>query len=304
MRLLLLGQELKNLAEVHNFSGVYSYFLARALREAGAEVVFADPPPNAVAYLLLDLKGVDHVLGLHNRHFTYAPRECLAVLRGRFRGAVTQLSGRPLQFQPVDCTFTARDDRGLPRNLCIGWAADPDICRPAQRPGELCILIDHPDYVDRGLDRSAVIKRQVRDFVGMVDLWSQRFFWVKVFEIANGTIGPADLETVRPFNRGHIPYPEACGAYGRASLFMVTHRESLGLTALETALCGALPVVPNGFIQRDRLRTIRHVEYSGAIDWSTVLAHIDPELSREVAMDNSWQALAGRMLEWFRGFRG
>lgn len=303
MRLLLLGQEIRDLAEVHNFSGVYSFFLARALREAGAEVVFADPPPDPSAYRRLDLAGADHIVGLHSRHFDRAPHGCLRALRLRFRGAITQLSDRPLKAQLVDCTFTGRDDKGMPRNHCIGWAADPDICRPLQKPGELMILIDHPDYVPaRGWDRSEDVKRVVREFVDS-RLWASRFDRVEVFEIADGAIVPCDLDTVLTFTRCHIPYQDACAAYGHASLFMVTHREGLGLTVLETALCGALPVAPRGFIQPDRLSTVRHVEYDDAIDWTAVLDTIDVEASRRAAMANSWAAVAGRILEWFRRFR-
>ncbi len=303
MRLLLLGLEVSDLSRVRNFSGVYSYFLTRALREAGAEVVFADPPPSAAAYLLLELHGIDHILGMHSRHFDRAPDGCLVVLRGRFQGAVTQLSDRPLANQLVDCTFTARADRGTPGNYCVGWAADPDVCRPAQWPGELMILIDHPDYVSaRRWDRTAEVKRQVREFMAARSLWADRFDRVIAFEIADGSIAEWDLVTERPFSRQHIPYLEACVAYGRSSLYMVTHRESLGLTVLETSLCGALPVAPRGFIQPDRLSTVRHVEYADVIDWPAVLDAIDVQASRDTAVANSWAAVAGRMLEWFRSF--
>jgi hypothetical protein len=61
--------------------------------------------------------------------------------------------------------------------------------------------------------------------------------------------------------------------------------------------------VPKGFIQPDRLATIRHVEYEGAIDWPAVLDMIDVEASRELAMANSWARVAGRMLEWFESYR-
>lgn len=304
MRLLLLGQEIRDLAEVHNFSGVYSYFLARALREAGAEVRFSDPPKDGLSYRLLDLSGVDHIVGMHSRHFDQAPADCLIELRARFKGAVTQMSDRPLRHQAVDCTFTARDDKGIKTNYCIGWAADPVLCQPTQQPGDLMILIDHPDYVEkRGWDRSADVKRQVREFVSAWHLWADRWDRVPVFEIADGEFVSADLTLVKPFSRRHMPFELACDMYCQTSLFMATHRESLGLTALETALCGALPVVPKGFIQPDRLATIRNVEYDGAIDWPAVLDAIDVQASRDVAQANSWAAVAGRMLGWFRSFR-
>lgn len=303
MRLLLLGTEIRDLGQVKNFSGVYSFFLARALREAGADIVFADPEPALAAYRMLDLAGVDHVIGLHSRHFDRIPPACLRLLRMRFRGAITHLSDRPLSNHGVDCTFCARDAEGRPGNHHIGWAADPELCRPAQQPGELSILVDHADYVgDRGWDKSAVIKREVRALLRSSRLWAKRFDRVSVFEMADGAIVPCDLENVRPFNRRHVPYAEACAAYRRASVYLVTHRESLGLTVLETAMCGALPVAPRGFVQPDRLRTVRHVEYEGAIPWPAVLEAIDVGTSRKVAMENSWGAVAGRMLGWFGGF--
>ncbi len=301
MRLLLLGQEIRDLRQVRNFSGVYSFFLARALRAAGVDVVFADPSKEGLAYRRLELVGADHIVGMHSRHFDLSPPDCMHALRARFRGKITQLSDRPLKRQSVDCTFTARDAGGMAGNHSIGWAADPELCRPAQQPGELMILIDHPDYVERGKDRTANVMRQVRHLVDNRPLWSDRFDSVAVFEVADGAMERSDL-VPRTYSRRHIPYAEACFVYSHASLFMVTHKESLGLTVLETAMCGALPVVPQGFVPPDRLCTVRHVEYTGEIDWLGVLDMIDVEASRQAALANSWTAVAGRMLDWFGQF--
>jgi hypothetical protein len=72
---------------------------------------------------------------------------------------------------------------------------------------------------------------------------------------------------------------------------------------LETAMAGALPVVPKGFVRRDRLATVRHIEHVGQVPWSDVLDRIDIAASRDVAVKNTWSAVAARMLVYFDHFR-
>lgn len=302
MRILLLAREYTDPAQLSNFSAVYSYFLARALREAGADIVFANPGNKPAAYVALDLEGIDHILAVRNQHFIKAGLGCVRALRERFRGTITQINDSRIYCPIVDCTFTARDPLVMPGNHHVGWAADPEMCAPAQKTGELMILIDHPDYAAHRLekDRSADIRRQVQALIDTPDLWRSRFERVAVCEIRDGEIAEADLTSLPgEFTRQHVPYPDACAAYGRAVLFMVTHRESLGLGVLETAMCGALPVVPAGFVAPDRLRTIRHVGYDRDVPWSKIFRSIDIDASRSEAMQNTWEAVATRMLQWF-----
>jgi hypothetical protein len=65
---------------------------------------------------------------------------------------------------------------------------------------------------------------------------------------------------------------------------------------LETATAGAYVVTPKGFIPNDRLQTIRHYEWHGAIDWQRVLDNIDVDASRAMAMLNSWAAMAEKIV--------
>ena len=50
--------------------------------------------------------------------------------------------------------------------------------------------------------------------------------------------------------------------------------------------------MPKGFVAKDRLKTIRHYEYTKDIEWEKVLAMINIEESRKIALENSWDKVA------------
>lgn len=286
MRLLLLGTEIQHVGQIRNYSGVWSFFLARELARLGHEVVFGT-----------EAAGFDHVIALGNRYFERAPKT-YRELRAGCHGAVTQISDFPTLRKSCDCNFTVRADRTLPGNRWIGWAADPEICRPAQESRTLNILIDHPDYVTGRGDITATVLRQVQRLTKAIAEP------LRVRQIVDGEIREARFDgRVPTFTRKHVPFVEACMSYSQAHLFMVTHPESVGLSVLETALCGALPVVPRGFVAADLLATVRHASYDREIDWPAVLSSVDPASSRLAALQNTWPAVAGRIVEWLTSYR-
>lgn len=299
MRLLLLTRHSEDhgLAAVRNFSGVWSHFLPPALRRQGAEVHLANVATEQAAKTV-DLSGVDHVIALGTGTLDRSP-ELAAILKRRCRGMVTQTHDRPSRNSVADCTFTVRDDQGVKRNHRVGWAADPAALEPAQSTRELRVLVDHPDYVQRHQDASGWVLRQVAHLV-RARLYYPRWETIRVRRIVDGGFEDCDFRPIT-FSRCSVSYEIACQEYRAAHLFMVTHRESVGLTALEVALAGGLVVVPGQYILPELRSTIRHVgcKASAAIDWRLVLSKIDPAASRRTAAVNSWDAVAGRMLEWF-----
>lgn len=81
---------------------------------------------------------------------------------------------------------------------------------------------------------------------------------------------------------------------------MVTHHESCGLSALEANVAGALVVAPEGYINSDRLKTLRMLEYSGAVPWKEIMQSLDVNKTRELAKQNSWEKVANRIINWFK----
>lgn len=294
MKLLLIGPKVDSLDQIVNFSGVWAYHLAREFRRAGVDLIFEpqDLRPDIVdRYDRIDLRGVDHVLSLGLAWFDRIPADCAASLRSRIRGLVTQIHDRPSRKDIADLTFGIRNRPTAERYHCIGWAADPEILWPAQVPGECRILIDHPDYGARKTDRTKEIVQDALVFAQLRRTPPK----IVVRQIRDG--GFVDCTgRVPPYSREHVPYPEACAEYARCDIFMVTHPESVGLTALECATAGALVVTPKDFIGADLLKTIRHVSYTGHIPWPSIMRSLDAEKSREIASANNWRTVAGKIL--------
>jgi hypothetical protein len=229
-------------------------------------------------------------------------------------GKVTQLhdgvvhEGLAPHMVGVDCTFTFRDDsirtrdwkRYAASNHYIGWAADPDMLHPSHEDGELRILVDHPYYKSGQPDITEAVTRDCVMFAH-TGMWRDKFKSIKVRRLVNGgaeDVGLGD-QMFKQFERKHVSFAEIAKEYRRTHVYAVTHKESVGLTCLETAFCGALTVAPKNMIYSDRLQTVRHIEHDGRVPWVDVLNAIDIKASVQLAREQSWNKVAERMLDWF-----
>jgi hypothetical protein len=295
MRLLMIAHEGKTPADLKNFSGVYSYFLAEALRSKGHDVQFVPRPWNNDEFGGLDTMGADHVIAAGIEYFDRLGGDAVLQVKRRTRGKVCQFADKPLRRSRADLTFCFKGDGWMPGQVVIGWGADPSLCVPRQSPDELRILIDHPDYVAGRGDETERVVKDCQQFASG-PLWKKQFHSVRIVRwtsdgFVDGVNGPEG------FRRSSAPFTEACEQYGRAHLFVMTHPESIGLSVLECAMAGALPVVRRGFMDAGLLKTVRTVEYADQIPWPAVLEKIDPVKSRSVALQNTWKRSADRMIE-------
>jgi hypothetical protein len=320
MKLLVVGPDIWDRSRVKNFTGVYAYYLARELRERGVELKFIDGKnPKPLTYFgEIDAEGADHVLALGLRYFTHVPIGCASILKTKVTGAVTQLHDGLVHdylaahMRGVDCTFMFRDDqlrtrdwqRFAKNNHHIGWAADRQLLYPAKEAGELRIVIDHPYYKDGQPDFTATITQDALAFT-YTSRWRNRYDRVRLRRLVNGGAEDVTVENSasKPFDRRHVSFEEIAAEYRRTHVYFVTHKESVGLTCLEMGLCGALVVAPKGFIYPDRLQTVRHVEYEGAVPWDLVMSRIDVSAAAALAQKQTWARVADRMLKWFEKYK-
>jgi hypothetical protein len=321
MKLLVVGPDIQDIRRVKNFTGVQAFYLMRELRKRGVELVFVNGKHKDPIQYLADIDGrdCDHCLALGLRWFSHQPMGCAAILKTKVKGAVTQLHDGLIHeywaphMRGVDCTFMFRDDRVRTRDwirYCnnyhyIGWAADPALLYPEQKHGELRILIDHPYYKSGQPDITEAVTVDATMFAH-TGAWQTRFERIKVRRLING--GAEDVTVDDPplkaFERQHVPFPDICSEYRRTHVYMVTHKESVGLTCLELAMCGALVVAPAGMIYQDRLDTVRHVLYEGVrAPWGQILNGINVASSALGAREQTWDKVADRMLEWFGDYR-
>lgn len=310
MKLLLIAPKIRGIAEVKNFSGVLSFFLARELAKAGVEIVYDEPLHNkglSLDEMIKHYENVevcDHVLALPIRYFNRIPIMAYRALGRRMpKAKLTQVHDRKLSKPVADCNFTISDQGNDKWNHSIGWAADPSFIQPLQEFAELRVLVDHPDYVDRGTDKTAEILEACKKFHDSAEWFSDKFKTMRIRHLVDKEFIEYDGAAVAKYTRWPVPYMQCCLEYSKANIFFVTHHESCGLSALEASMAGALVVAPEGFINPDRSKTIRMLEYSGAMPWDKIMASINVNSSRAQAKQNSWELVASKILKWFEAHK-
>jgi hypothetical protein len=303
-RVLFVGPHVGAIDQIKSFGAMWSYFLPRALTEAGAEVQYASPPPagedaRAVRYWRsVPADQFDIVLGV-SRYFLRVPPECARELAKRCRGYVAHIHDQPVA-GPVQVTFTVRGADGWKHNPPahqIGWAADDALFYPRQNDdAPLRVLVDHRLYHD-GVDHTEETIRAALSLrlTGVA---------VSVRHVVDG--GCIDVQVPeqgrQKFTRKHVPVTKWAEELGSAHVFMSTHHESVGLCVLEAAVSGAVPLVRAGHISPVLLRTVPHIEYEDPrhIPWQRVrrMVRMRWALVRDVARQNTWAEVARRVLDY------
>ena len=296
--------------KIQCFTDVINYYLPAAIKlHVEADVVKIPSSDTAELQHIFSSINVDNynaIVTLGLRFYSKISSTTTCLLRDRFSGLFCQTyDGSRLDIDPVDITFTFKNDdlrmqanpnwykRHKLTNEYIGWAADPELNSPAQDLTDLRILVDHTNYGDNTTDNTLDVILQIKNLIDS-NIWREYYKTISVRRFDSGKVVDVDFTNlqIEKYDRSPIPFTEITKEHGKAHIFMVTHPESVGLVVLETSLAGALTVTPNQYIPDDRLETIRHYKYDKTIDWQAVLKLINPKLSREIALVNTWDRVA------------
>lgn len=322
MNLLLLcpGRLVDAPSEIKCFTDVWAYYLVESLRNQSEVTVKILQIPSLeekeldIWFDQLEVAGYDAVIALGLRYFSTIPREIGEKLRQKLypNGFLCQIhDGSRLDNDPVDITFTPKDEsekyppgseanryvRHYAYNQSVGWAADPGLNSPNQDPSTLTILVDHTNYGQNTIDKTVEILEEIKKLKDS-GAWHHDYKSISVRRFDSGQVVDVDLSDIKvpkKYDRRGIPFTEICKEHSKAHVFCVTHPESVGLVVLETAMAGALVLSPQGFVPKDRLNTVKHIEWTDKIDWAKVLSQINPVESRKIALKNSWGAVARRI---------
>lgn len=317
MKLLVLcpGKVASSVTDIGCFTDVLNYYLPKSLSQIADTTVVQIPNSDddklKKIFSKLNVDDYDAILTLGLRFYSKTSKETTNLLRSRFKGLFCQIyDGSRLDNDPVDITFTFKNDderlsndkarysRHKQFNEYMGWAADPQLNFPQQDPNDLRILVDHTNYGNNEVDYTVEVLRQIKQFIDS-GVWKSKFKSVSVRRFESGKVVDVDFNNIAKierYDRTPIPFSEITKEHCAAHIFCVTHPESVGLVVLETAMAGALAVVPKGFIPKDRLKTVRHVQWEDRINWKKVLNKIDVDESRKQALDNTWDMVATRIV--------
>lgn len=317
IKLLILnpGKTPQSISEINNFTGLIAFYLPKSL------AIFCDlcvvNIPNSDNSNLKDIfknlnvEKYDAILTLGLRFYSTISNHTTLSLRDRFTGLFCQIhDGTRLDYDPVDITFTLKDDgprlsdnlgwftRHNKYNEYMGWAACPQLNTPSQNTKDLRILVDHTNYGNNPIDLTHKVLDEIKKFV-QSNLWKKYFDSISVRRLESGRVETVDLNcrNITKYDRTPIPLNIIAKEYSAAHFFCVTHPESVGMVTLETSMAGALPLIPLGFIPKDRLITIRHLEWQDEIPWETALTKIDINASRHIALENTWDSVAARIIQ-------
>lgn len=324
MNILLICDQILQKEHITNYSNMLSYYIAKEFYNRGYNLFFLPPSKfkadNAClesTISFLEKKDIDLVLAPGVRFFSRFPKEFIATFTQKAKSVIAHIhDGSLLDNVPVDVTYTVKDDRNLyigneanrfirhiKNNYYIGWAADHEIFYPEQGEKELNVFVDHSTFTETAPDYSLNILMHLKKLKQKLESTPiQTFNSLKVITLGNKGLIECDLDniSIEPYTRKAVPLPEFAKALRQAHIFFPTHKESIGLSVLEAAFCGALVVSPVGIINKDRLATIVHEEFSQTIDWGRVLTLLNPEFNSEFASINSWKHVVDNILAGYQ----
>jgi hypothetical protein len=325
MRLLIIGPIVDRIEDVRNFSGVWAFYLLREFRRMGVDCSDILQPIHKGTisdkeriehHKAIDVSSYDHVLALGTRYFDRLPSACGEILQSKMnkkgKGLVCQIHDGPTRKSPCDVTFHIKPDNpflsgthggSTNANVPIGWAADPLLFYPEQHGGLTRILIDHAqleggepdDYTVAMIEQAQAFASSIYREQPVLIRW--------IMDGGVATIDPGKPIEPKPYKRKTIPLLDIAQEYRLADIFVVTHPESVGFSVLETAMCGALPVIPRKAVSSKLLRTVRSYNTrDGRIDWNEVMGMLSPDLSRRKALMNDWSEVARKIIDHLEAF--
>ena len=301
--------------DVFTTGTVYNYFLRREMeRTFGVETAtvalpFVRSETDAIELIKRTrFPEADHFVYLEQRAFTMTHPLIFDALRKRIPGYVTTICDHDSLYGPEDILFhvkTSNRTDGASKSVQLSWAASPEYCFPEKEAKVLNFLIDHRNY-SNAPDRSWDVIQEVARFAN--DIFPEighklGFDRLTVRRFISG--GMEIVDTTRPYveekySRRSLSFPDACREYRRCNMFLVTKIESMGLSALECAMSGALVLYPKGFLPENLAKPINTIEWDTNIDFNFAIERLNVRRSALAAARYNWQNLAAMMLGTLR----
>ena len=290
-------------ADIKGTSYLYSYYLRKEFERRGIETDFALAAGSKESDICYQgnycIPEGDHILSVEQRGWLNR-KDCPTLfekVRKSIKGKVCTICDNSNTIGPEDLLFYAVPAPSKPKAVYVGWAADHTLCYPDKTLGEIRILIDHSYYGKSKQDFSVQMIDEVFRFA--------RAYEGRVVVRRFVTGGVETMDIRKPpryeiYRRMGLPYLGACEEYRKADIFVVTHRGTMELSVLESAMSGAFVIAPNLFISRGLIDPLHHIKLPHSklsIPWSRVLGMLDVKKSVMQAKANTWERLVDRMLE-------
>lgn len=213
-----------------------------------------------------------------------------------------QLSDQAVPRNSVaDLTFcTKLKDGAGPKNIGMGWTANAELFKSTKTNDKtLRVFVDHPSYVDSYYthDKTEYITNEL----SKLDYKKYGYENFEFFRIGNSEMITNFDTPITKHDRQGVKHDDYVKTMNCADIFFVTHPESVGLSALEAAMSGALVVLPEGYMEYELLNSINFVEFGRKINWDLIFSKIDQNKSREMAEKFNYSEYITKMVNIILG---
>lgn len=260
MHILLIGEDSSNIDDpksIRNWHSFCVFFLNRYLKKRNFEVTYLgfDRWENKINPIdpitdLKDIKDIDFVLGVRRIEMLLLNEGSafidLLVKKSKNRLCSYGDISMSHQTKYKESIFTVlQKDDTKNKIYQVWWCGDNQFLYPQQDDKKIQILLDHIDYSPKRKYNNNIfsIYREA-----LFDLSKKYPINVKI--IANPSVINFDInqEQEYPFRRGQNKWIDIIPEYRKTHIYCVTHKESGGLTVMETGACGASVIIPKDFI--------------------------------------------------------
>lgn len=311
IKLGVLCVDVKDKSNIFSFTSNCAFHILNELKKYDdIEIVkhYVSSTSDTKELWLKDLSKVDHLFGINLRQWSYYPSDKVAIIKSKIKGKLFQFYDSGSRREPTDINFSFLD-QGIIKNktyedVYVGWSADPDTfyINKSKDDKTLNILIDHSHFSankTEGYEMSDEIATQCNMFANstqMLEIFNRNnnttFTSVKVRRLVSGGVEDLDLTNKVNLNYSHtsVGQQHLADEYAKAHIFIATHKESLGMCILESAMSGCFVISPKGFIKEHQvLQHVNNYTFKTNIEWQNIVNAINPTENRDNVVHWSWE---------------
>jgi len=298
MKILILcvnANAINNGGQINSQSTIYGYYFRKWLGiKRGVEITVSD------FHMTLDqakaLDEYDFCIAAINRGFLIMKTPIYEILRPKIKHELITLCGSNKLQGKEDLLLFMMGKRKT-RSMRVFWGGDKDLLF-ANKPTEtINILVDHQYY---GNEKSSLFQRDHTKIILDSLLAYQKINnKIVIKHIGQGKVHVVtDEYQIDKFKQSTcMDFREIYQYYNEAHIYVVTHPEALGLSAIECGCAGAMIVQPNGYIKKEIIKKLYHytIPNVNAINWDEIIKHINITKAKNMASFFSYEKMADQL---------
>lgn len=184
--------------------------------------------------------------------------------------------------------------RNKRRCKLLNWNADSELIMSKQDPSMIRILIDHNYYGPYKSMINTDLTKQLTDMICEYVKDKPNYLIKRFIKGGVEIVNPYNITELEQYQQGNgLNYEEACNEYSHTDIFIVTHRECMGLSVLESAMAGARIIAPKDYIKQELIRDLDHILIDpnnlDSINWEECLSPVNHSNNRQRVLKYSWE---------------